>query len=91
MTKEIFLNQLKVLQDSTRLSIIQMLAKTDSMCACKILEELDITQGTLSHHMKLLTASNIVTCQKSGKWCHYRLNKTSIKEIIEFLYSLCSK
>lgn len=93
MTNEEFLKQLKIINDSTRLEIIQMLVKNGTMCACKILEELKITQGTLSHHMKLMTSAGLVTCKKEGKWCHYTIVKHKIKEIGNFfegLNDICS-
>ncbi|MFR3063393.1 MAG: ArsR/SmtB family transcription factor [Holdemanella porci] len=40
-------------------------------CACVILEELSITQSTLSHHMKLLCDCGLVDSRKDGRWMHY--------------------
>ena len=57
----------KALSDSNRIRIIQMLSEREK-CACKILEELCITQPTLSHHMKYLCDCNLVTSRKDGKW-----------------------
>lgn len=85
MTNEEFLNGLKVINDSTRLSIIKMLSKNGKMCACKILEDLDITQGTLSHHMKVMVEAGFVTCERVGKWCHYSLNRSKLNEIVIFI------
>ena len=64
----------KALGDNNRLTILKML-RTGEKCACKILEELNISQSTLSHHMKILCDSKIVECRKDGKWSHYSLNK----------------
>lgn len=85
MNNQEFLNKLKVINDPTRLTIIQLLAKNKTMCACKILEELSITQGTLSHHMKSLVKAGLVGCTREGKWCHYTLLIENFKEIIKFL------
>lgn len=84
-----FINLLKVINDPTRLSIIRIIRSSHSICACKILEELDISQGTLSHHMKLLVENGFVTCQKDGKWCYYKLNKEKINQIIKYLEKYC--
>lgn len=43
-------------------------------CACKLLDDLHITQPTLSHHMKLLCDADIVQGRKEGKWVHYSIN-----------------
>lgn len=75
----------KAFCDSNRLRIIEFL-KNGEECACKLLEQLDIEQSTLSHHMKILCDLEIVKSRKCGKWIHYSLNKeklTEIKIIIE--------
>ena len=74
----------KALSDPNRLLIINYLLDSER-CACKILEQLQITQSTLSYHMKILCESKIVSSQKEGKWMHYSLNKSKIKELYEIL------
>lgn len=91
MSNEDFLNLIKVLNDSTRLIIVQMLSKNGTMCACKILEELSITQGTLSHHMKVLANANLVSVEKDGKWCHYTLLNDNLCRITHFIQDICNK
>lgn len=83
-----FLEALKALNDSTRLNIIRIIYKAHTICACKILDELNITQGTLSHHMKVLKENGFVDCQKNGKWCNYSLNKEKINDIISYLNNI---
>ena len=51
----------------------------------KLLEELQISQSTLSHHMKILCESGIVTSYKDGKWTHYSLNPKGQEKAIEIL------
>ena len=63
----------RALSDPNRLAIIDMI-KTEEKCACKILEELQITQPTLSHHMKILCEAGFVESNKQGKWMHYTIN-----------------
>ena len=53
----------------------------DHQYACKILEEFQITQPTLSHDMKLLTDMELVVPRKEGKWTHYSLNREKMNEI----------
>ena len=88
MDNQDFLNKLKIINDPTRLKIMKLLAKNKTMCACKILEELNISQGTLSHHMKSLVLSGFVSCSRKGKWCHYSLLPMNFKEIIGVLNEL---
>ena len=70
----------KAMSDETRLKIIGMLSK-ENLCACHILEEFDITQPTLSYHMKTLVDSGIVESKKDGNWTRYFLNRTLVKEM----------
>lgn len=74
----------KVLSDGNRLQIIDMLS-CGEMCACKILEKFNITQPTLSHHMRVLIDNGLVTSRKEANWIHYKLNDEKMKEITDFL------
>lgn len=74
----------KVLSDANRLQIIDMLS-CGEMCACKILEQFNITQPTLSHHMKVLMESGLVESRKELNWVHYKLKEDKIKALSEFL------
>ena len=67
----------KAFCDENRLRIIRMLTGGEK-CACEILDELSITQPTLSHHMKILCDSGIVTGRKDGKWTWYTLSEKGI-------------
>lgn len=69
----------KAFCDENRLQILDML-KEGEICACKILEKLNIVQSTLSHHMKILLDSKIVNGRKEGKWTYYSINKQSFEE-----------
>lgn len=75
---------LKALGEETRLKIFDML-RDGTLCACKILEGLDISQPTLSHHMKVLCDCGLVVAEKDWKWTYYTLNCDTVKEIAAFL------
>ncbi len=62
----------KAFCDENRLAILHML-KNGERCACKILEDIPVSQSTLSHHMKILCESGLVTGRQEGKWTHYSL------------------
>ncbi|MDD4088713.1 MAG: metalloregulator ArsR/SmtB family transcription factor [Tissierellia bacterium] len=70
----------KALSDPNRLAVIDMI-KTEEKCACKILEALNITQPTLSHHMKTLCDSGLVNSRREGKWMHYSINAELFDEV----------
>lgn len=73
----------KAIGDDTRLKIVEMLS-CGEMCACKILEYFQITQPTLSYHMKILTECGIVKGRKEGSWVMYSNNEEVIKEVNVF-------
>ncbi len=69
----------KAAGDPNRLKIIQMLTEGE-MCACRLLETLNIAQPTLSHHMKILSDCNLVNARKEGKWTYYSINCETFSE-----------
>jgi len=73
----------KALSDETRLKILDMLSGGE-MCACKILENFQITQPTLSYHMKILTDCGLVDGVRAGAWMRYTLNKERFADMKEF-------
>ena len=73
----------KTLSDPNRLMIIDMLS-CGELCACVILEMFQITQPTLSHHMKTLCESGLVKGRKEGKWMYYSLNEETIQDLQAF-------
>ena len=77
----------KALSDSNRLEIVQMLSEGEK-CGCKILERFEITQPTLSHHMKILVESGIVNDRREGKWHYYSLNSEMIDGFKKFIEEL---
>jgi len=82
----------KALADQNRLRIVEML-KDGEMCGCNMLDRMNITQPTLSHHMKVLNECDLVNIRKDGKWCHYSLNcktLTAFREYINSLTCICN-
>ncbi len=63
----------KALSDETRLKIVEMLS-CGEMCACDLLAYFQITQPTLSYHMKNLTECGLVNSKKDGSWIKYSIN-----------------
>ena len=77
----------KALSDSNRLEIVQMLSEGEK-CGCKLLERFEITQPTLSHHMKTLVESGMVNDRKEGKWHYYSLNTETFSEFKKYIEDL---
>ena len=79
----------KALGDENRIHILKML-QSGEKCACKLLEELNISQPTLSHHMKILCDAGIVTGRKEGKWTHYSINRDGVRLVRGVMKELLS-
>ncbi|MBR5915917.1 MAG: winged helix-turn-helix transcriptional regulator [Spirochaetia bacterium] len=76
--------KIKALADENRLAVMLSLQNGEK-CACVLLDELNITQPTLSHHMRLLCDSGLVVGRKEGKWMHYSISSegtAAFKEMI---------
>lgn len=74
----------KALSDETRLKIVDMVSYAE-LCACDILEEFELTQPTLSYHMKILTDCGLVNARKDAAWTRYTLNTESANSLKDFL------
>jgi ArsR family transcriptional regulator len=79
----------KALSDENRIRILKLLHNGE-MCACKLLDALNISQPTLSHHMKILCDAGIVNGRKEGKWMHYSICSESGSELSAMLHQLLS-
>lgn len=82
-TAELF----KALGDENRLKILKLL-RGGEKCACVLLRDLRISQPTLSHHMKILCDSGMVTGRKEGKWMHYSVSPQGAETAVSLLRSL---
>ena len=74
----------KAFCDENRIRILKLLS-TGEKCACRLLEEIDITQPTMSHHMKILCDSGIVVGRKEGKWMHYSISSEGVESLASYL------
>lgn len=89
----------KALSDENRIQILKLL-RSGEKCACELLEEMKISQPTLSHHMKMLCEAGLVTGRREGKWTHYSvccegimLVSASMREFLpqEYIQADCIK
>ena len=74
-------NQLKVLGDVTRLELIKAIVETqdEQACVCDLTPATGLTQGTVSHHLKLLVETGLLNRTQRGKWSYYSLTKSAEK------------
>lgn len=74
----------KAFCDETRLMILSLL-QSGEKCACVLLERVSVSQPTLSHHMKTLVDSGIVTARKEGKWTYYSISPSGSDNAVRLL------
>jgi DNA-binding transcriptional ArsR family regulator len=82
----------RALGDPARLKVVCMLAEAGEMCVCKIVEELDMGQPAVSHHLARLRYSGILRARKQGQWVYYSLNLRTLEDgALEFLRRLAEE
>jgi len=76
-TAESMATALKAVADPTRLQILAMIAASDNQesCVCNLTEPLDLTQPTISHHLKKLAEAGLISGERRGTWVWYSLNR----------------
>ena len=77
----------KALCDETRLMVLQLL-QSGEQCACVLLMQVRVGQSTLSHHMKILVESGIVSARKEGKWTYYSISESGSENALLLLQKL---
>ena len=63
----------KALADPTRVAIVSRLAALGETCVCDLTEAFDLSQPTVSHHLKLLRRAGLLEVTRRGTWAYYRL------------------
>jgi ArsR family transcriptional regulator len=75
---------LKALADETRLRILDLVASAaDDLCACEIEGFFELSQPTISHHMRILRDAGLIGAEKRGQWVYYRLADGALKSLRE--------
>lgn len=74
----------KALGDSNRLTIMELISEKE-LNAGQILSQVKMGQSTLSHHMKILCDSGIVTSRKDSRWVYYSINPQIAQDVIGVL------
>ncbi|MBJ8055481.1 winged helix-turn-helix transcriptional regulator [Bacillus cereus] len=67
---------LKLLGDKTRLTIVAILKKREC-CVCELLEVFDMSQPSISQHLRKLKDLGLVKEERRGQWIYYSLNQES--------------
>jgi ArsR family transcriptional regulator len=71
----------KALADPTRVAIINSLSAAEEVCVCNLTETFDLSQPTISHHLKILREAGLVESSRRGTWAYYRLVHEAISAL----------
>ncbi len=78
----------KALSDIQRLRILMML-RTGELCVCQIIAVLGLAPSTVSKHLSILSAADLVDSRKEGRWAYYRLPQgealKAVKPVLKWL------
>jgi ArsR family transcriptional regulator len=76
----------KALADPVRLQLVDVLRKhAGKVCVCELVPLFDLSQPTVSHHLKVLRAAGIVGSERQGLWAYYYVNQAAVKELSAWL------
>jgi ArsR family transcriptional regulator len=74
-------DKFKALADPARVAIVNRLSAADEVCVCDLNAALDLSQPTVSHHLRVLREAGLVESSRRGTWAFYRLVPEAIAEL----------
>ena len=76
----------KALGDPVRLQLIDVLRKhAGKVCVCELVPLFDLSQPTISHHLKVLRQAALVGSERQGLWAYYYVIPDALKELSAWL------
>ncbi len=76
----------KALSDPIRLQLVDVLRKhAGKVCVCELVPLFDLSQPTVSHHLKVLREAGIVDSERRGLWAYYYVLPDALKELSTWL------
>jgi len=76
----------KALGDPVRLQLVDVLRKhAGKVCVCELIPLFEISQPTVSHHLKILRESGIVDSERRGLWAYYYVKPEALEDLSGWL------
>ncbi len=76
----------KALSDPVRLQLVDVLRKhAGRVCVCELVPLFDLSQPTVSHHLKILRSAGLVDSERRGLWAYYYVKPEGLKELSTWL------
>jgi ArsR family transcriptional regulator len=78
---------LKALADPVRLQLLSIISASPDReaCVCDMTEAVQVSQPTVSHHLKTLVDAGILTRERRGSWAWFRLDTRALRDVSSFL------
>ena len=82
----------RALGDPVRLRLVSLIGAREGgeVCVCDLTADFDLSQPTISHHLKVLRKAGIVRAERRGTWVYYRLVPAALQRVAELLVARCS-
>src|ERR1043166_9371382 len=71
----------RALADPTRVAIVNRLSSTEECCVCHLNAAFELSQPTISHHLKVLRDAGLVESSRRGPWAYSRLAPDAVREL----------
>lgn len=76
----------KALSDPNRIEILRLIAGQDGpVCACDIVDKFELSQPTISHHLKVLKNAGLLKSGRQGLWVYYSTDAAALRAIEELV------
>lgn len=86
---EAFAERFKALSHPVRVQILDLISQGGGeVCGCDIERHFDLTQPTISHHLKVLRDAGLITSESRGVWVHHRINLQMLDTMHDLLAML---
>ncbi len=83
-TRERWVAVFKAMADPTRLEVLRLIAaQAEPVCVCDVVEQVDVSQPTISHHLKVLREAGLVTVSRRGVWAYYAVDPGGVAVLDE--------
>jgi ArsR family transcriptional regulator len=71
----------KALADPTRVAIVNRLSTATEVCVCDLTATFELSQPTISHHLRILRDAGLIEAERHGTWAYYRLVPEAIERL----------
>lgn len=71
----------RALADPVRVRLLSLIATNGEVCACALVDDVDRSQPTVSHHLKVLREAGLVQAERRGTWIWYRVVPQRLREL----------